>query len=136
MKRRPFGVVLLAICVFIRPATFAQKQDFSETISKYDISREATFKGVVGELGDRICPIGGDMRFHLLLKIDNETYEVHVAPIKFMKIYKATFQKGDTVEIIGVKTRFQGVDAILPREIKHAEDTRLFRDENGKPIWQ
>jgi hypothetical protein len=53
-----------------------------------------------------------------------------------MKIYKATFQKGDTVEIIGVKTRFQGADAILPREIKYAEDTLLFRDENGKPIWQ
>ena len=76
------------------------------------------------------------MRLHLLLKIGNETYEVHVAPIKFMKIYKATFQKGDTVEIIGVETQFQGADAILPREIKYAEDTLLFRDENGKPIWQ
>jgi DNA/RNA endonuclease YhcR with UshA esterase domain len=135
MKRRPFGVVLLAICVFIRPATFAQKQDFSETISKYDISREATFKGVVGELGDRICPIGGDMRFHLTLKIGNETYEVHVAPVNFMKIYKAAFHKGDSVEIIGVKTQFKGADAIVPREIKHGEYTLLFRDENGKPIW-
>ena len=136
MKPPPLGVMLLAICVFIPPATFAQKPDFNEPIAKYDLSKEATFKGVVAELAYRVCPIGGDMRFHLLLKIDNETYEVHVASIKFMKIYKATFHKGDTVEVIGFKTRFQGVDAILPREIKHAEDTRLFRDENGKPIWQ
>jgi len=135
MKPPPLGVMLLTICVFIRP-TFAQKPDFSETIAKYDLSREATFKGVVGELGDRVCPIGGDMRFHIILNIGKETYEVHVAPIKFMKIYKVTFHKGDAVEIIGVKTRFQGADAILPREIKHGEDTLLFRDENGKPIWQ
>jgi len=75
------------------------------------------------------------MRFHLTLKIGNETYEVHVAPVNFMKIYKAAFHKGDSVEIIGVKTLFKGADAIVPREIKHGEYTLLFRDENGKPIW-
>ena len=127
--------MLLAICVFIPPATFAQKPDFNEPIAKYDLSKEATFKGVVAELADRVCPIGGDMRLHLLLKIGNETYEVHVAPVNFMKIYKAAFHKGDSVEIIGVKTQFKGADAIVPREIKHGEYTLLFRDENGKPIW-
>ena len=136
MKPWPLGVTLLSICVFIRPATFAQKPDFSKPIPKYDISKEATFKGVVGELGDHVCPIGGDMRFHLALKIGNESYEVHVAPVNFMKIYKATIHKGDPVEIIGVKTEFQGVDAIVPREIKHGGYTLLFRDEKGKPIWQ
>jgi len=135
MKPPPLGVMLLAMCVFIRPS-FAQKLDFSKTIPRYDISKEAKFQGVIGELKDGTCPISGEISFHFMLEIDNQTYEVHVAPVKFVKIYKPTFHKGDTVEIIGVKTQFQGADVILPREIKHRGYTLLFRDENGKPIWQ
>jgi len=56
---------------------------------------------------------------------------LNVAPIKFVKLYEAAFQKGDTVEIIGVKTKFRGVDAILPREIKHDDYDLVFRDEKG-----
>ena len=41
----------------------------------------------------------------------------------------------DELEITGVKTTFQGIDAILPREIKRGNDDFLFRDEKGKPIW-
>jgi hypothetical protein len=135
MKPLPLGVMLLSICVFMQPS-FAQKPDFSETIPEYDISKEAKFKGVVEEVKDRICPISGDLRLHLMLKIGNQAYEVHVAPVKFVKIYKAIFHNGDTVAIVGVETRFHGADAILPREIEYGGDTLLFRDENGKPIWQ
>src|SRR5215472_15753504 len=105
MKPRPLGVMLLAIWAFLRPSSFAQRPDFSETVLKYDISKEEHFQGVIGELKDHICPISGDMLFHLILKTGNQTYEVHVAPVKFTKIYKATFRKGDAVEIIGVKTQ-------------------------------
>jgi len=136
MKTRQLGVMLLAICVFIWPSSFAQKPDFSETDPKYDISKEATFKGVVGEIEDRICPMGGDMRFHLMLRMGNETYEVHVAPVNFVKIYKATFRKGDPVEIIGVRTQIRGAVAIVPRKIKLSGSTLFFRDEKGEPIWQ
>ena len=73
-----------------------------------DISKEAKFQGVIGKLEDRVCPTSGDMVFHITLKAGNETYEVHVAPVKFAKIYEATFRKGDAVEIIGVKIQFRG----------------------------
>jgi DNA/RNA endonuclease YhcR with UshA esterase domain len=134
MKPTPLGVMLLALCVFIRPS-FAQKLDFSKTVLRYDVSKEAKFQGVIGELKDRPCPISGEISFHFILQIGNQTYEVHVAPIRFAKIYKSSFHKGDAVEIIGVETQFRGADAILAREIKHGEDTLLFRDENGKPMW-
>jgi len=127
--------MLLAMCVLSRPLSFAQNLDLTETVPKYDISKETKFKGIVEELKDHICPINGGMRFHLMLKTGNQTYEVHVAPVKFVKMYEPTFHKGDTVEIMGVITHFQGADAILPREIKHGGYNLVFRDENGKPLW-
>jgi len=136
MKPWPLGVMLFLICVLIGSSSFAQRPDFAGTIPKYDISKEANFQGVIVELKDRICPMSGDMLFHLILKTGKQTYEVHVAPVTFVKMYEATFQKGDAIEIIGVKTQFQGADAILPREIKHGGYTLLFRDEKGKPIWR
>jgi hypothetical protein len=60
---------------------------------------------------------------------------VHVAPVKFVKMYGAVFQRGETVEIVGVITRFQGTEAILPREIRRGNQGLVFRDEKGRPIW-
>lgn len=60
---------------------------------------------------------------------------MHVAPVKFVKLYKASYQKGDTVEINNVSTRFQGGNAILPREIKDDGYDLVFRDESGMLIW-
>ena len=74
------------------------------------------------------------MGLHLMVKIGAKIYEVQVAPVKFVNIYQAAFQKGDTVEMIGAKIKFQGVDAILPREIKDGDYDLVYRDEKGKPI--
>src|SRR5438270_5316631 len=123
-----FGMLLAGIC-------FAQNTNSSEPIPKYDLSQEAKFKGVVDEVSAHKCPISGGIGSHLMVKIADKIYEVHVAPVKFVKSYEVTFEKGDELEITGVKTTFQGIDAILPREIKRGNDDFLFRDEKGKPIW-
>ncbi len=134
MKTWPVAV-LVAILLLATGVGFTQKMDSSEPVPKYNVSEEAKFKGVIDEVKDRTCPISGGMGSHLMVKIDNKIYEVHVAPVKFVKSYEVAFQKGDEIEITGVKTTFQGVDAILPREIKRGNDDFVFRDEKGKPIW-
>jgi len=133
MKTWP--VVILVVGLMLTAIAVAQKTASSEPVPKYDVSQEAKFKGVVDEVKDRTCPISGGMGSHLMVKIDNKIYEVHVAPVKFVKSYEVAFEKGDELEITGMKTTFQGVDAILPREIKRGNDDFLFRDEKGKPIW-
>ena len=133
MKTWP--VVILVVALMLTAIAVAQKTASSEPVPKYDVSQEAKFKGVVDEVKDRTCPISGGMGSHLMVKIDNKIYEVHVAPVKFVKSYEVAFEKGDELEITGMKTTFQGVDAILPREIKRGNDDFLFRDEKGKPIW-
>jgi DNA/RNA endonuclease YhcR with UshA esterase domain len=114
---------------------FAVAQKTNSDVPKYDISHEKTFKGVVDEVKDRECPISGGMGSHLIVKIGDKIYEVHVAPTKFAKSYELVFQKGDEVEITGIQTTFQGMDAILPRTIRRGNDYFLFRDETGKPVW-
>jgi hypothetical protein len=135
MKNWPLACMLLAVWVLIPPLSFAQESDSSEPVPDYEISHEIKLKGVVDEVKDRICPITGGMEWHLMLKTKNKIYEVHIAPVKFAKMYEAAVHKGDTIEIVGLKINFHHLDGILAREIKDGNDDFLFRDEKGKPLW-
>jgi hypothetical protein len=130
--------VLVLVLVLSVPATSsfaAPPQAKGAGVPKYDVAAETKFKGVVEEVKDRECPISGGMGSHFTIKVDGKLMEVHIAPTKFVKSYEVAFQKGDTVEITGMKVVFEGGDAILAREIKRGNDDFLFRDPQGKPIW-
>jgi DNA/RNA endonuclease YhcR with UshA esterase domain len=135
MKTWPVIVLSFALATGVPPSVIAQNANHKEAVPKYDIAAETKFKGVIDEVKDRECPISGTMGAHLMIKADGKVYEVHIAPTKMVKSYDVVFQKGDEVEIKGVKTTFQGVDAILAREIKRGNDDFVFRDPQGKPIW-
>jgi DNA/RNA endonuclease YhcR with UshA esterase domain len=131
---RAWRAVILVLALGVAaPLGFAQKD--KPDVPKYKVTDEAKYKGTVEEVKDRDCPISGTMGSHLMVKIDGKIYEVHVAPTKFVKNYEVVFQKGDDIEITGIKTVFQGVDAMLVREIKRGNDDFVFRDPQGKPIW-
>ena len=135
MKAWPVIALLIALGFAGVPRSVAQTTEQKEAPPKYDVANEIKIKGVVDEVKDRNCPISGTLGAHLMIKAENKIYEVHVAPTKFVKSYEVVFQKGDEVEIKGIKTSFQGVDAILAREIKRGNDDFVFRDPQGKPIW-
>jgi DNA/RNA endonuclease YhcR with UshA esterase domain len=135
MKTWPILVLALALGTASVPLTASQKSEPNGEVPKYDVSKEAKFKGTVDEVKDRECPISGGMGSHLMVKIENKIFEVHVAPTKTVKDYEIVFHKGDEVGITGIKTTFQGADAILVREITRGTDTFVFRDPKGKPIW-
>jgi hypothetical protein len=128
-------VMLLTVWMLILPLSFAQMPISREPVPEYNMAQEAKFKGIVEEVSERLCPMTGSMDWHLMVRIENKIYEVHVAPVKFAKIYEADVHKGDRIEIVGVKTQFQHADVILSREIKDGNHVLLFRDEKGKPFW-
>jgi DNA/RNA endonuclease YhcR with UshA esterase domain len=134
MKSWRIAAMILLLGVATASLTVAQKPA-EEAAPKYDVSAETKFKAVVDEVKDRECPISRGMGVHLMVRSDGKVYELHVAPTKFVKQYEVAFEKGDELEIKGIKTKFQGVDAILVREIKRGNDDFLFRDPEGKPIW-
>lgn len=134
---KTWRVILLILAVLLATVpTAAGQTTAKETVPKYDKSTEAVFKGIVEEIKDRHCPVGGGMGSHLILKLtDGSTIEVHLALTKFVNQYDLVFHKGDVLEVTGVKVKFEGVDTIFARKIKRGQDEFLFRDNDGKPLW-
>jgi DNA/RNA endonuclease YhcR with UshA esterase domain len=125
--------LMIALVAGVVPLFAAQT---SEAVPKYDPSTEAVFKGTVVEVRDRQCPVSGGMGSHVVLSLqDGSTIEVHLASTKFVKSYDLVFNKGDQLEVTGSKVKFEGVDTIFAREVKRGDDTFVFRDKNGKPVW-
>ena len=135
MKTRHVIILIIALLMAL-PLLASQNSEQKEAVPKYDSKAEATFKGTVVEVRDRQCPVSGGMGSHVILKLsDGTTIEVHLATTKFVKTYELVFEKGDQLEVIGTKVKFEGVDTIFAREVHRGQDTFLFRDKDGKPIW-
>ena len=133
---RVWRVTVTLLFVIASVLVLAQQKNSTEAVPKYDSSAEAVFKGTVDEVRDRECPVSRGMGAHIILKTgDEKTIEVHLATTKFVKSYELAFNKGDALEITGVKVKFENVDTIFAREIKRGNDTFVFRDKEGRPIW-
>jgi len=103
---------------------------------KYDVANELTIKGVIDEVKDFQCPVSGGMGAHLVVKTDKGLVTVHLALSKFMSEYGLSFAKGDEVVITGVKAKVgDDENAILARKIERGNQTFVFRDKEGKPLW-
>jgi len=119
---------LAAICASAAPP--------NSNVPKYNPATEGVYKGTVQEVRDRECPMSGGMGSHLVVKLaDNNTIEIHLAPTRFVKSYEVVFSKGDQIEVTGSMVKFEGVDTIFAREIKRGNDTFMFRDKDGNPVW-
>ncbi len=138
MKPR-FAILLIVVTIALMgtmPAFARQKADSAVTVPKYDPAAEKTFAGTVVDVVDRICPMSGGLGSHLMLKsADGNTIEVHLATTKFVKSFDLVFNKGDKIEVVGVKVQFEGKETIFAREVTRGSDTFTFRDKDGVPVW-
>jgi DNA/RNA endonuclease YhcR with UshA esterase domain len=119
-------------------ARFAQGQtpDTNATVPKYDLATEVTLKGTITDISERNCPVSGGLGFHFILKMqDTKSIEVHVATSKFVKTNEMGLNKGDQVEVVGSKVKFEGTETILARQITHGDEIFVFRFKDGKPAW-
>jgi DNA/RNA endonuclease YhcR with UshA esterase domain len=133
MKSWLVVILIAAMVAVFSPIVAAQK---SSAVPKYDPTTEVTLKGTVDEVRDRECPVSGGMGSHIILRLsDDKTMEVHLASTKFVKAYELVFAKGDKLEVTGSKVTFEGVETIFAREVKRGNDTFVFRDKDGKPVW-
>ena len=72
---------------------------------------------------------------HLTVKAGNDVYDVHVGPTWYLTREKYSFAKGDQVEVIGSRVKYQDAEAIIARQIKKGGDTWTLRDAQGVPLW-
>ncbi len=100
----------------------------------YDPKTETAINGVVQEVKE-ISGHGMGTGTHLTVKADNAVYDVHVGPTWYLTREKYAFSKGDRVEVIGSKVKYQAADAIIARQIKKDGNTLTLRDAQGVPLW-
>lgn len=129
-----FAAISLTVTMAQSPA--APNSQPGLTTPTYDLATEATFQGRVEEVSDRQCPMSGGVGTHVILRLDDgKTIEVHLATAKFVKTMDFVFKQGDQIQVRGTKVQFEGKETIFAREITRGNETIMFRDKNGKPIW-
>lgn len=92
---------------------------------------------IIGEV-ESVTTVETDMGVRcveLALTTGTETLLVHIGPAEFVERNKIQFTKGETLEMIGSRTKENNVDAFLPREIKQGVNTIMLRDRDGRPLW-
>jgi hypothetical protein len=96
----------------------------------YDAAAEVTVKGTVEDFKQ-----GPAQGTHVILNTPDGTVELALGPGWYQTDKKYELSKGDKIEVIGVKSRVDGGDLLLVREIKKGSETMTFRDAKGFPMW-
>jgi hypothetical protein len=71
----------------------------------------------------------------LAMKTSNGTLDVHVGPTSYMAEKKFQFSKGDQIEVIGSKAKYEGAEALLARGIKKGDKSLTLRNAQAIPQW-
>jgi TusA-related sulfurtransferase len=125
------GILLLGLTLAALAVNAPKKN-----VPKYNPAAEAVYKGTVEDLRDRECPVSGGMGSHIIMKMeDGNTIEIHLATAEFTRMVEMNLHKGDEIEITGWKLEFEGGQTIFAREVKHGNETYVFRAKDGTPAW-
>ena len=126
------GAFFLLLCV---PLALAQKASPDITLlPKYDLHTETKTKGIVDEVN--LLPLGikKDLA-ELVIKSGDDKIHIYLCPKTFEEEMGITFLKGDEIAITGSKVKQEAADVILVRELVRGNDTLVFRDDKGNPVW-
>ena len=125
-------VMSLAVVVFILLLFTNSPRRNAPT---YNVATERSVEGVVEQIEDFYCPISGDEGTHLMLRTENGSIQVHVAPRRFLRGNRLSFAKGDRIEVVGSEVTYKGAPALIARQITRGTETFAFRAPTGKPVW-
>jgi len=141
-----FITVISIITLGLTANSFAQKGAFKWRGSggwgpgtpynrMYDPAKVETVSGKV-EAVTQIVPMKGMYAAAaVVLKTDKETIPVHLGPEWYIGRLDTKIIKGDTIEVKGARTTFNGKPAIIAGEIKKGDSVLVLRDASGIPIW-
>ena len=134
MNVKGIGLVVLGVAsliVFTSSDVFAQgRKGRGGGPGNYSVAAEITLKGTV----DDVKP-GPGQGTHVMLKTDDSAFELALGPSWYQTEKKYELARGDQIDVTGAKSKVDGRDVLLVREIKKGSETMTFRDAKGFPLW-
>ena len=127
----------IALLILVLGVTRVHSQGLPQKTAsppKYDTATETKIKGTVEE----IKPAASESKtplIELMLKGESATVEVSLCPKPFLDDLGVSYAKGDSLEITGSKVKRGDLEQVLAREVVKGNDTVIFRDKTGKPVW-
>ncbi len=127
-----FGLALAVAVICVLLLTFGVSFRGTQSV-KYNAATETKIAGVVQDVQDFACPVSdGEIGGHIRVVTQTGIVRVHLAPARILRANQIRFAKGDQVEVIGSKVRYQGEEDIIAREITRGADLYVLRDASGK----
>jgi len=129
----PFRVAL-SLLLWVMPGFSQKTQPENSSLPRYDLHAEMKTKGVIDEV--KLLSVGTRKDFtELIIKNGDDKIHIYVCPKPFEEEMGISFSKGDQIAVTGSKVKHDAADVILARELVKGDDTLLFRDAKGIPVW-
>jgi hypothetical protein len=96
----------------------------------YDVATEGLVAGVIYSIMRH-----SGMDVQLTIGVGEKSFDVLVAPLKWLDSQQVVFRSGERVEILGVRSEHGSGDTIVAREIHTVDQTIVLRDTSGRPLW-
>jgi len=107
----------------------------SEYGRMYDTNTVEKLTGTVINV-QRITPTRGRYcGVHLTFKTEDEDICVHLGPAWFIDSLDIAIERDDTLKVTGSRINFEGKPAIIAAIVDKGDQTLIFRDEFGIPVW-
>jgi hypothetical protein len=126
--------VVLSLLLWVTPGLSQKTPPEDSSLPKYELDAEMKTKGAIDEVN--LVTVGKRKDFtELIIKNGDDKIHIYVCPKPFEDEMGINFSKGDQITVTGSKAKYEGADVILARELVKGEDTLLFRDAKGTPVW-
>jgi len=126
--------VALSLLLWVMPGLSQKTQPENSSLPKYDLQAEMKTKGVIDEVN--LLSLGTRKDFtELIIKNGDDKIHIYLCPKPFEEEMGISFSKGDQIAVTGSKVKHDAADVILVRELVRGQDTLLFRDAKGAPVW-
>jgi hypothetical protein len=137
MRRKPSDVLFhipLFLLLCVSPGLSQKTQPEDTSLPKYDLHTETKIKGVIDEVN--LLSVGTRKDFtELIIRNGEDKTHIYLSPKPYQVEMGISFSKGDQIAVTGSKVKQDTSDVILARELIKGTDTLLFRDDQGKPVW-
>jgi hypothetical protein len=131
MKSVHIGYAIIITVLLSASLVFAQDE---KSLLKYDPDTEITIIAGVEQVEEHACPMGWTCT-RVIMKTDNDTYDVHLGPSTFLADQKLTVVKGDELVVTGSKVLIGDVATLIARSVAKNGHLFMLRTPRGYPLW-